>query len=500
MVQVVVLAELFPGQVGAAYQQGLDAHTHGSSLGARPRRSRRRATRWYVKRRWVNSRPLISNQRWNTLAGSGRGRRRPESVGARSGADESGRRSRCSGRSLWWEQAGQDSRRRSRRAGPGRRSRSWRPGRRRGRTARAGGVIYAADTAVQKAAGIEDSVAELINYYQTVSHHRLEPRLLRTSAEGTRGLIDWLGQLGITWDPHRLYVAGLEFRPRGHLPTGDRMGFGPAGGAMIIAALWTAVQAAGVPVRTGVRVASLQTAPDGAGTGVVTEAGERLEADSVVLATGGFGAALEMLAELWPEATEQGDWHWYLGPDTNVGDGIAMAREVGGVVVNPGRARSWRRPTSAASTTRHPALAHLRQQRRAAVHRRDRHLLRDGARHRQAAGRQVLGRFRRGVPGQHGRRRPRRPVRARHRPGVQLGRADAPPPDRGGQGPVGPVAGRARDRDRRQRRGAAGHRRALQRRRRGRPGTRCSRRNRSICARSARPRSTRSSCAPRSSA
>jgi flavocytochrome c len=205
-----------------------------------------------------------------------------------------------------------------------------------GATARAGGVIYAADTAVQKAAGIEDSVAELINYYQTVSHHRLEPRMLRTSAEGTRGLIDWLGQLGITWDPNRLYVAGLEFRPRGHLPTGDRMGFGPAGGAMIIAALWTAVHAAGVQVRTGVRVASLETAPDGAVTGVVAEAGERLAADSVVLATGGFGAGQEMLAELWPEATEQGDWHWYLGPDTNVGDGIAMAREVGGVVVNPG--------------------------------------------------------------------------------------------------------------------------------------------------------------------
>ena len=76
-----------------------------------------------------------------------------------------------------------------------------------GATARAGGVIYAADTAVQKAAGIEDSVAELVNYYMTVSHHRLEPRMLRTSAEGTRLLIDWLGELGITWDPQRLYAV-----------------------------------------------------------------------------------------------------------------------------------------------------------------------------------------------------------------------------------------------------------------------------------------------------
>jgi fumarate reductase flavoprotein subunit len=205
-----------------------------------------------------------------------------------------------------------------------------------GATARAGGVIYAADTAVQKAVGIEDSVGELINYYMTVSHHRLEPRLLRTSAEGTRQLIDWLGELGITWDPQRLYVAGLEYRPRGHLPTGDRMGFGPAGGAMIIAALWKALQALAVPIKTGVRVTALRTGLDGAVTGVMTQAGEHIAADSVVLATGGFGAGAEMLAELWPEATEQGDWHWYLGPDTNVGDGIRMAGEVGGVVVNPG--------------------------------------------------------------------------------------------------------------------------------------------------------------------
>jgi succinate dehydrogenase/fumarate reductase flavoprotein subunit len=42
-----------------------------------------------------------------------------------------------------------------------------------GATARAGGVIYAADTAVQKARGIEDSVDELINYYSTVSRHEL---------------------------------------------------------------------------------------------------------------------------------------------------------------------------------------------------------------------------------------------------------------------------------------------------------------------------------------
>lgn len=200
-----------------------------------------------------------------------------------------------------------------------------------GATARAGGVVYAADTAVQKARGIEDSVDELINYYMTVSRHELEPRLLRRSAEGTRDVIGWLEELGISWDPARLYVAGLEYRPRGHMPTGDTRGLGPAGGAMIVAALLTAVEAEpSVEIRTGARVASLLAGPDGAIRGVRLETEEELAADAVVLATGGFGAGTEMLREYWTDAVRHGDWHWYLGPDTNVGDGVRMGLAAGG--------------------------------------------------------------------------------------------------------------------------------------------------------------------------
>ena len=53
-----------------------------------------------------------------------------------------------------------------------------------GATARAGGVVYAAGTDVQRAAGIDDDVDELVAYYMTLTHHQLEPRLLRVSAEG----------------------------------------------------------------------------------------------------------------------------------------------------------------------------------------------------------------------------------------------------------------------------------------------------------------------------
>lgn len=205
-----------------------------------------------------------------------------------------------------------------------------------GATARAGGVVFAADTAQQKARGIDDSVEELINYYEVIARHELEPRLVRKSATGTREAFTWLEELGITWDPERLYVAGLELRPRGHLPTGDTRGLGPAGGAMIAAALLTAVEATEAQIRTGTRVAALLTDDTGRVTGVRTEAGEELTADAVVLASGGFGAGTQMLREFWPEGSQYDDWHWYLGPDTNVGDGIRMGLAAGGEMVGYG--------------------------------------------------------------------------------------------------------------------------------------------------------------------
>src|ERR1700709_751190 len=96
-----------------------------------------------------------------------------------------------------------------------------------GATARAGGVVYAAGTRVQQAAGVTDDIDELYAYYMTISHYQLEPRLVRTAVQGSAEVIEWLTDLGVEWDPARLYTAGLETRPRGHMPSGDTAGLGP---------------------------------------------------------------------------------------------------------------------------------------------------------------------------------------------------------------------------------------------------------------------------------
>jgi flavocytochrome c len=203
-----------------------------------------------------------------------------------------------------------------------------------GATARAGGVVYAAGTRVQQAAGVTDDIDELYAYYMTISHYQLEPRLVRTAVQGSAEVIEWLTDLGVEWDPARLYIAGLETRPRGHMPSGDTAGLGPAGGAVIVAALLRAVAKTGVTIRTGTRATELINDEAGGVTGARTENGDQFHADAVIVATGGFGNSPQMRAKYYPDATIHGDWHWYIGPPENIGDGLAMGLSAGGTVVN----------------------------------------------------------------------------------------------------------------------------------------------------------------------
>lgn len=201
-----------------------------------------------------------------------------------------------------------------------------------GATVMSGGVIFAAGTDVQVEAGIQDNPDELYAYYMGLSHYRLEPRLIRTLAEKSVEVVKWIQGLGVTFDPKRLYIAGIETRPRGHLPTGDTGGLGPAGGAVITATLLKEVEKAGVKVLVGNRIVSLQKSSTR--FHAQAENGEPYIGDAVVLATGGFGGSPEMLAKFYPDATKHGDWHWYMGPPSNIGDGINLGLSLGGVVIN----------------------------------------------------------------------------------------------------------------------------------------------------------------------
>jgi succinate dehydrogenase/fumarate reductase flavoprotein subunit len=118
------------------------------------------------------------------------------------------------------------------------------------------------------------------------------------------------------------------------MPSGDTGGLGPAGGAVIVAALLRAVTSAGVTIHTRTRITGLIRDDAGHIVGASAEDGERFDADAVVVTTGGFGNSPELRARYYPDATVHGDWHWYIGPPENFGDGLTMGLAAGGTVVN----------------------------------------------------------------------------------------------------------------------------------------------------------------------
>jgi fumarate reductase flavoprotein subunit len=205
-----------------------------------------------------------------------------------------------------------------------------------GSTALSGGVYYAADTSVQRAAGIHDDTADaMFEYAMTLNQWRLDPAIVRALADGAGPGVEWLISLGVEFRPEALYRSGVERVPRGHAAHGS--------GAAIAAALERAVRArmqaerapngnpaqrsGAIELALGNRVESLLFR-DGAVRGVRAR-GEEATAASIVLASGGFGHSAELLARHYPEAAAAGDWTWCISAPTCVGDGLRMAQRVG---------------------------------------------------------------------------------------------------------------------------------------------------------------------------
>lgn len=196
-----------------------------------------------------------------------------------------------------------------------------------GSTAMSAGVFYAGGTSVQRAAGVQDDLDRMFGYYMALNQWALEPGIVRRYCTESGPALEWLLELGVRYPPEMLYVSGVDDTPRGHQCIG--------GGAGLIAVLGEQARARGVEIRLSTRVEHL-VVEDDAVRGVVID-GAHVVAGAVVLATGGFGANRELLAEYFPAALRHGPrWTNYFGNPTSRGDGIAMTRELGADVVGKG--------------------------------------------------------------------------------------------------------------------------------------------------------------------
>ena len=196
-----------------------------------------------------------------------------------------------------------------------------------GSTELSGGVIYAAGTSVQRAAGIVDHWQAMYERYLDVNRWDVEPGLARALAEGAAEAIEWLAAMGLGFD--LVINTPVETIRRGHKTVGL--------GARLAEVLVDQVAGRGIEIRGHCRVDSLLTDDAGAVVGVTVGAHE-IHARSVVVATGGFGQSREMIDEHLPSIAAHGEVVWSVSAPTCVGDGLHLGEQAGAAIVGHDRA------------------------------------------------------------------------------------------------------------------------------------------------------------------
>ncbi|MGQ4615554.1 FAD-dependent oxidoreductase [Nocardia sp. R7R-8] len=185
----------------------------------------------------------------------------------------------------------------------------------------AGGVIMGSGSRLQRAAGIADEPENLVHEYLALNGWDVIAGPVRRWALRTGETIDWLADHSVRFFD-RLIFGGDERQARSHCVDG--------GGQSLVDALYAAARGEGIEFAFGRRVDRL--AVSGREVVGVESAGETLTAAAVVTATGGFGAAPELLRRYFPSAWVPG-WSWYIGAESSRGDHFSFAEAVGAQII-----------------------------------------------------------------------------------------------------------------------------------------------------------------------
>ncbi|MBW7883969.1 MAG: FAD-dependent oxidoreductase [Caldilineaceae bacterium] len=190
-------------------------------------------------------------------------------------------------------------------------------------TARSGGMIPAAATRFQRAAGIREPVDDFVADIMRKNHGASDPAMTRHLAHTATQLVEWLvDAVGVE------LVFIDDFKYPGH--TEFRMHAPPSRtGAALVSDLRRSV--ASHPLAEIVNdAAATGLVVDGEGgvTGVIVQHGsqtERVRARKVILACNGFAGNPEMVAQYCPAMSGA----LYFGGEGNTGEGILWGMELG---------------------------------------------------------------------------------------------------------------------------------------------------------------------------
>ena len=191
-----------------------------------------------------------------------------------------------------------------------------------GSTALSAGLIPAAGTKMQQAAGIDDSPAQFAFDIQTKAHRENNQALVDLLAHNAAPVIDWLTEA------HGLPFSVVDdFDYPGH--SNRRMhGLPTRAGGELIDALRSAVERAGIDLICERRAETLYFA-DGIVHGIAAQRPdggiETIGCDRLILACNGFGGNRALVSEHMPEI-ENGLW---FGHDGNRGEAVLWADQIG---------------------------------------------------------------------------------------------------------------------------------------------------------------------------
>jgi fumarate reductase flavoprotein subunit len=192
-----------------------------------------------------------------------------------------------------------------------------------GSTGLSAGLIPAAGTRIQKAAGLEDSPERFAADILAKSGHQADPRQVAALVDSVAKAIDWLAAehgLGFTVIDNFTYPGHSAFRMHG-LP--ERSGIA------LVDALARRVEAAGIDLICSARATSLLRAPDGriAGCEVIRPDGQCdiIGAGAVVLACNGYGGNRALVSRHIPALAGA----LYFGHAGNQGEAVLWGEALG---------------------------------------------------------------------------------------------------------------------------------------------------------------------------
>ena len=194
-----------------------------------------------------------------------------------------------------------------------------------GNTTYSTGGMNAANTKLQAKEGIEDSEQLFFDDTMRGGQNRNNPELLKVMTDNAKFMVDWLVERGM--DLSEMSTSGGSSVSRVHRPTG-----GKAVGPVLVEALSKKAESLGVDIRTNSRLTAIIKEGDKV-VGVEVEVNGqtyKIHSKAVIMATGGFGANPQMIAEANPAYSGFGTTN---SPGIT-GEGIKMIESIGGDLVD----------------------------------------------------------------------------------------------------------------------------------------------------------------------